>query len=367
MTRSGTPVTPEGMVSGALLAATRKSLGRTQDGLAETLGMQVDALKGWESGRRPLAKVPAGRLLRARRQMLALGAAPRLVGLLDVAMDVDLFIAQVLTGDTTPDQHYLASWVLTRDWCDLLLWTLTGAVPDVLRDQPGIRRPDPGAEVRRYAFDQLRTAADQAGPPNGNPASTLLRRQVHYVTACDDSSDGREWLAATDRRQAKAMRGAGWSHDWVGARSLAIARARQGDPTWLHEFIASRLANDDACEAANLAYWAYWIGESHSHATGDDFMVNDNTWRGDRLLTHLTTRLAADVPYVDLTAHTLYALTAARPHLLTEDSTRATILADHAGQLLDNPPDTLTARGRLEVSAVRTAARASVSQRRDPR
>jgi hypothetical protein len=299
--------------------------------------------------------------------LLALGAASRLVDLLDVAMDVDLFIARVMTGDTTPDRHYLASWVLTRDWCELLSWTLTGAVPDALDCQLQVRRPDPGTTVRRHIFDQLRAAADQAGPPKENPARMLLPRQVHYVTACDDSPHGREWLAAADRQGTTATRSAGWSYDWVGARSLAIARARQGDPTWLHEFIALRLADNDACEAANLAYWAYWIGESHKHASGDAFMVNDHGWRGDRLLTHLIGRLTADTPYVDLTAHTLYALTAARPHLLAEDSARAAGLADRAVRLLDDPPTTLTARGRLEVSAVRTAARASVSQRRDAR
>jgi hypothetical protein len=209
-------------------------------------------------------------------------------------------------------------------------------------------------------------AADHAGPSDDRAARTLLRRQVHYFASRDDSSEGREWLAATERQQFTAIRGTGWSHDWVGARSLAIARARQGDPTWLHEFTASRLADNDACEAANLSYWAYWIGEGSSHATADDFMASYHGWRGDRLLTHLTERLAATTPYVDLTAHTLYALIAARPHLLAEDSERAATLAGHASDLLDHPPDTLTPRARLEISAVRTAARASISQRRMP-
>ena len=67
-------------------------------------------------------------------------------------------------------------------------------------------------------------------------------------------------------RASLCPRGDGWSPIWVAKRSLAVCRARGGDPELLRQFIAHDL-NDDICEAASLNYWAYWLGQAGRPST----------------------------------------------------------------------------------------------------
>jgi len=119
--------------------------------------------------------------------------------------------------------------------------------------------------------------------------------------------------------------------------------------------VEGRLVGDDECEAANLAYCSYWIGEGLSPVTGDE-LVAGLPWRGDRLLTHLTGRLDAAQPYVELSAHTLWALTDSRPFLLLEDPDRAAALAERAEHVLASATAALSQRGRRELGIIRQAA-----------
>ncbi|WP_234376298.1 hypothetical protein [Streptomyces sp. CB01201] len=64
----------------------------------------------------------------------------------------------------------------------------------------------------------------------------------------------------------------GWSSLWPEARSTATALARQGDPQPLRDFIERALVDDDAGEAANLNYWAYWLGAASRPQPSDLFM-----------------------------------------------------------------------------------------------
>jgi hypothetical protein len=64
----------------------------------------------------------------------------------------------------------------------------------------------------------------------------------------------------------------------------ALARSRRGDREPLRHFIASAL-DSDACQAANLNYWAYWIGEVPETHSSDEFMAGDlGPWSGAALL-----------------------------------------------------------------------------------
>lgn len=54
-------------MTGFVLRLARESVPLTQTGLAQALGVDVDTLQGWESGRRPLANM---------RRRGAAGAAP---------------------------------------------------------------------------------------------------------------------------------------------------------------------------------------------------------------------------------------------------------------------------------------------------
>jgi integrase len=65
-----------------------------------------------------------------------------------------------------------------------------------------------------------------------------------------------------EQREARRLgRFDSWSPSWTAARSLVVARARQGDKEPLRHFIRTALSSD-ACQAASLNYWAYWIGET---------------------------------------------------------------------------------------------------------
>ncbi|MFD4243935.1 helix-turn-helix domain-containing protein [Streptomyces sp. NPDC058525] len=55
------PVT--GTITGFVLRTARESIPRTQAAMAETLGVDLATVQGWESGRRPLANMRAVDLL----------------------------------------------------------------------------------------------------------------------------------------------------------------------------------------------------------------------------------------------------------------------------------------------------------------
>lgn len=329
-------------MTGSVLRASRLSAHRiSREDFAEDLGIDVNTLKGYETGRRPMVNAPGRTLIHIRHRLLTLGADPALVALLDTAMDVDVFVAQAIhTGDLS----LLASWVSTREWNDLLAWAVAGRTPPVLQrpDQVGLRDdPEPPRLAighRTAFFDALRNAA-AAVRPSPEADGELLRRQAFFMAAWDASPAGGDWLADAQRSGVAALRrGNGWSPGWATARSLAVARACQGDPEPLQDFIARGISDQDACEAANLNYWSYWIGEQAPTATSDTFMVGDlGPWRGAALLNHLAEGLRTPPAYIDLSVHSIQALIARRPHLLGEHPAVAADLAATSGQLLDSP------------------------------
>ena len=70
----------EGRISGYVFKVIREAIGQTQETLAERLGVGVATVQGWESGRRPLMAMSAGKLLALRAQLRRLGAKPGLLG-----------------------------------------------------------------------------------------------------------------------------------------------------------------------------------------------------------------------------------------------------------------------------------------------
>ncbi|MFJ6463490.1 helix-turn-helix domain-containing protein [Streptomyces sp. NPDC091387] len=64
----------EGAVTGHLFKVIREHVPRTQDELAEALGVDKTTVQGWESGRRPLTSTQAGNLRAISRTLLRLGA-----------------------------------------------------------------------------------------------------------------------------------------------------------------------------------------------------------------------------------------------------------------------------------------------------
>lgn len=121
-------------------------------------------------------------------------------------------------------------------------------------------------------------------------------------------------------------------------------------------FIDKDLTGDDAGEAANLNYWAYWLGETPHLELSDDFIAvrMPGPWSGEKLLTHLSLGLSLHHGYVDLNIHTVWSLLQIRPNLLRSGAAARTLL-DRLAVMLDSRE--LSARARRELESIQYAIR----------
>ncbi|MFE5827930.1 transcriptional regulator [Streptomyces erythrochromogenes] len=182
----------------------------------------------------------------------------------------------------------------------------------------------------------------------------LLRRQALCLAGCDDAADTPDWLA----QQRRAERLSDWR--WPSGSPLAPSprwSPGRGDRDRMQHFITTTLDDDDAGEAANLSYWAYWTGKSVHPELSDGFIVGPGAtaWQGHRLLQHLTAGLAPQHGFFDLNVHTLWALLAARPNLLRTGSQAGRTLRTRLPVLLDGT--TASTRARREHEGIRYAIR----------
>ncbi|MEU9145706.1 helix-turn-helix domain-containing protein [Streptomyces sp. NPDC048349] len=344
-----------GIVSGYIFRVIREQLGHTQDSLAEAFRVSTDTVAGWESGRRPLTSLAVGQMLAYRHRLLRMGVRPVLLCALDNGLEADVLLGSLLDDGPTTDSP-LGARVLQRDLVEVLAWPLNGITPEPMRDLdlsarprrgPAPARPQLSADDRRQFFRRVRRTAEEA-----RGGDFLLRRQALYLAGYDDASDTPRWLG----RQQHAERPDDWLTRWLAARSIAAVAARQGDRDRMQHFITTTLEDDDAGEAANLNYWAYWIGESSHLQPSDEFIATTGTpsWHGHKLLQHLATGLDPDHGFFDLNVHTLWALLAARPGLLRA-SAAGSSLRHRLPMLLDGTEP--TTRARRELEGIRYAIR----------
>ncbi|MEW2140323.1 helix-turn-helix domain-containing protein [Streptomyces sp. NPDC005409] len=359
-TLTGSQGTPQrgrtGIVSGYVFRVIREQLHRTQESLAEAFGVSTDTVAGWESGRRPLTSLAVGQTLTHRHRLMRMGVTPALLLALDKALEADVLLASVLTEEDPTCPSPLGAWVMQRDLVEMLVWPLNGVTPEPMRglDAPARARRGPAptvpeltADDRRRFFRRMRRTAEEARGRN-----FLLRRQALYLAGYDNAPDTPAWLS----QEQRAERPGDWLTQWLTARSVAAVAARHGDRDRMEHFIATTLDDDDAGEAANLNYWAYWVGESSHPQLSDDFIATAGTptWHGHKLLQHLVASLAPDRGFFDLSTHTLWALLAARPGLLRTSAAGRT-LRDRLPLLLDSAePST---RARRELEGIRYAIR----------
>lgn len=345
-----------GLISGYILRVIREQLGYTQEETAGQLRVSPDTIAGWETGRRPLTSVPVGQMLVIRSRLMQLHTPPALLQALERGLEADVLLSTVLDDETPVEDSPLGAMVMQRGLAEVLAWPLNGVAPRPIRSLPKPPRPRRGpapsgpeltAQERMHFFDQMRRTAEQAR----GPEQFLLRRQALYLSGYDTASDNAEWLAYQQRTE----RPGGWLTSWLNARSVAAVAARHGDRDRMSHFIDSALLDDDAGEAANLAYWAYWIGEMPPQLS-DDFMADRSTqiWPGDRLLAHLVDGLAPHHGYVDLNIHSVWALLKIRPNLLRSGAA-SRALRERLPIMLDSRE--LSTRGRREMENIRYAIR----------
>jgi len=327
------------LIVGVVLRLSRESTlaGCSQERLAEALGISVDTVAGWESGRRPLSAVKAGQFVLLKSTLIRLGAAPDLIRLLDVAMEADQILDHtrvVADRHDRGDFHPLGAYVHRREVIELVAWPLSGRMPQAIPAVPERRRgpapagPELSNQERSQVYDHLRRVVETSRGADG-----LLYRQAVYLQSYDRRDDAREWMAEQYRQLPPPC--SGWSPQWPAVRTLAASLVRYGEPNQLIDFSQYGLA-DDAGHTANLNYWAYWVGESVTIEPDDSFMPQLlGPWRGERILRHLASRLDEADGVADLGIHTLRTLLAARPQLLNEDSDLIGALGSTVGRLMD--------------------------------
>ncbi|MBB5121360.1 DNA-binding transcriptional regulator YiaG, partial [Streptomyces eurocidicus] len=351
----------EGLVTGHLFKVIRERLPCTQSQLGECLGVDTTTVQGWESGRRPVAAMPAAQFLMLRRRFLGLGADPGLLVLLDAAMDADSVIARALCYDHAHEElesHPLAGWVFTRASTHMIAWALTGIPPAALPPAPSgtPRRRGPSPETpmlteaeRRRFYSHMRRyteIADHAGE-----VGALLRRQALYLCSYDTAPDTHAWLADIRARKTVQLVHSAWSPAWADTRSLATSLTKYGDLDVLHGFI-ERGMGDDAGEVANLNYWAHWLGLDRTPRSDDSFMSDRSThhWDARALLRGFADRLDPGLGCVDLNIHSVWSLIASRPGVLAGEAELAQELRDRVSRLLDS--GSVSRQSRRELDAV---------------
>ena len=353
---------------GYLLKLIRESAGLTQETLAEHLGVDTNTVQGWESGRRALTGTRVATLLQLRHRLRQVGADPRLLSALDDAAEADYVLAYALGTEpdkSQPAAHPLACWVPKSSFAYMLAWPFTGQCPIALEPQavrsrrgPVAQAPALTADERMRFFQHLHSTAErsQADHKLDETRGTLLRRNVYYSLSWNQSNETTAWLRELEQREAvRLARFDTWSPSWTAVRSLVVARARKGDHEPLRHFIRTALSSD-ACQAANLNYWAYWIGETTETYSSDEFMAGDlGPWLGMALLRRFADTLAAAEPLLDLYVHSLWALLERRGRLLDTDPQLAQALADR-GEMLLGEGD-LSGQSRRELEQVHYGVR----------
>jgi transcriptional regulator with XRE-family HTH domain len=339
-----------GVITGHVLKLARKSAGLSQEALAELLQVSPDTIQGWESGRRRVPATQAEVLVGVRHELTAAGADSRLIAALGPALEADWLLGRTLEPDGRT--HPLAAWVATRQVHDLLVWVLVGQrplwVPDTVANGRQVSvsgGPALGAAEQRTAFARLRDLAERV---NGHRVADLqLRRQAAFLAGFDPAPDTGVWLAYLPESNPSR---AEWSPQWVAARSRVITIAARGNPEPLRWFIDHYLAGDDRLESAQLAWNAHYYGEVGEPQYSDVFMVSElPAWRGEKLLAWLAGRLNAECGYVDLVAHTLWALFASRHDLAV--TTAAEKILDRSAPLMES--EALSDRSRRELGEIR--------------
>ncbi|MEV6416380.1 helix-turn-helix transcriptional regulator [Kribbella sp. NPDC051718] len=336
------PSSEVGVVSGFVLKLIRGSIGLTQTDMAERLGVDISTIQGWETGKRPLTAQRAADLLRLKTRLVMLGGARAAVGTLQDAIEADGILSLAIAAGGQPisvDFNPLAAAVHRQRLVHMITWPFTGILPPPLRDLvltpargPVAKHPILSSGDQARFFDHLLATVDS----RQSAQMPVLRRQATYLLGFDRRKESADWLAAEHQRAFVAGSPSADLPAGIAARSATVALARHGDSDPLRYFIKHTLSREDHA-AANLAYWAYWLGEITESYADDSYLIagaDEHGWAGGRLAAHLLKHLDNDV-HSHLNIHSLWVLVLARPDLLRRDHNLRLRTGDRVEQALD--------------------------------
>jgi DNA-binding transcriptional regulator YiaG len=310
------------IIAGYVLKLARESVGLTQEGLASHLYADPHTVHSWETGRRPLTATHADTFISLQHKLARLGVSSLLLNSLRTALEADYVLGYILTSNLDDTQriidHPLGVSLLSSSLSGMLAWPLIGSTPSELRQVGRISRRGPvsanptlPATDRQRFFHQLRLDVERSLPLREKTAQhAVLVHQACFRAAWDTSPLTGQWLHDMWRSELAVGRLDHWSPRWLTVRSLAIARARQGDIESLDQFV-SMGHSSELCEVANLNYLAYWVGEISPSQTDNDFMISTcllQSWTGVKLLGHLLTKMNVDDPDLVLNVHSVHML-----------------------------------------------------------
>ncbi|WP_344163871.1 helix-turn-helix transcriptional regulator [Kribbella yunnanensis] len=318
-----TPGSEIGVVSGFVLKMIRGSVTLTQADLAERLCVDISTVQGWETGKRPLTALRAADLLRLKTRLITLGAAPSVVVTLQDAVEADGILSMAISAGDRPvgaDMNPLGAAVHRRSLVNMITWPFTGISPLPLRELsqapgrgPVAKRPTLAHTDQTRFFDHLLATVGNRDAV----CSPVLRRQAMYLLGFDHRPTSTQWLAAEHERAFKVATPTTDLPGGIAARSATLALARRGDSEPLRHFIKTTLSSEQHA-AANLAYWAYWLGEINELYADDTYLIaaaDDHTWSGSRVATHLLAHLDNPV-HSPININSMWTLVLAKPDLL---------------------------------------------------
>jgi transcriptional regulator with XRE-family HTH domain len=346
-------IQPEAIVSGYVFKTIRESLGLTQDALAQCLCVDTSTIQAWETNRRPLTATQVAKFMGLRLRLSSLGATNSMLDALDSAIRADQILTYVLTTplqNIEPLDHPLAIWLLPRAVAEMLSWPITGLRPTALGAAMHARRRGPvapqpilSAAQRTAFFEHFINAADAslAMRDPRDVSAVLLRQQAYYQLGWNADVSMDAWFQRAQRVDGAPHQVYGWSPRWLAVRSLAVAFTRRGQLQALTDFIETAFV-DEACENADLNYWAYWAGDIQlpiHHKNLNSLVRYRQPWLANRLLRRMADNLIPSNTCLDLYIYSLSMLITrpAATLVLGHDAALRASLRDRVTRLLDTP------------------------------
>lgn len=163
------PLSPPGVIGGAIIRAARRSAGLSKQDLARTLAVSAPTVRIWEDGTRPLFSVRYDQLCQIADALWKTGArVGQEAGELVLASQCDLLIAGIMHGFEDYAEVPPIDDTEGEAARGLLRWALTGLVPDRYRAYAptGLLLAKPDLTLFAAAAREL-----QAGSHGGDLAS----------------------------------------------------------------------------------------------------------------------------------------------------------------------------------------------------